>query len=56
VLLVTVETTERVLAEHRLRTLRELAAELTAAVDGVLRGETYVSPVLGCPPDSEGDE
>jgi DNA-binding NarL/FixJ family response regulator len=33
---------------------RTAAADLTAAVDAVLRGETYVSPVLGWRPESEG--
>jgi DNA-binding NarL/FixJ family response regulator len=31
---------------------RTAAADLTAAVDAVLRGETYVSPALGYRPDS----
>jgi DNA-binding NarL/FixJ family response regulator len=30
---------------------RTLAVDLTAAVDAVLRGETYVSPVLGWRPE-----
>src|SRR5262245_12379968 len=35
---------------------RSAAVDLTAAVDAVLRGETYVSPVLGWRPGSEGRE
>jgi DNA-binding NarL/FixJ family response regulator len=35
---------------------RTAAVDLTAAVDAVLRGETYVSPVLGWRPDSPGSE
>ena len=33
---------------------RTAAADLTAAVDAVLRGETYVSPALGWRPEPEG--
>ena len=35
---------------------RTAALDLTAAVDAVLRGETYVSPALGRRPKSEGQE
>jgi DNA-binding NarL/FixJ family response regulator len=35
---------------------RTVGVDLTAAVDAVLRGETYVSPVLGWRSESEGDE
>jgi DNA-binding NarL/FixJ family response regulator len=35
---------------------RTAAGDLTAAVDAVLRGETYVSPGLDWPPGSEADE
>jgi DNA-binding NarL/FixJ family response regulator len=35
---------------------RTAAMDLLPAVDAVLRGETYVSPVLGWRPESEGDE
>ena len=33
---------------------RTVAVDLTAAVDAVLRGETYVSPVVGRRPGSKG--
>jgi DNA-binding NarL/FixJ family response regulator len=35
---------------------RTAAVDLTAAVDAVLRGETYVSPALGQRPKSDGGE
>jgi DNA-binding NarL/FixJ family response regulator len=35
---------------------RTAAGDLLAAVDAVMRGETYVSPTLGWRPDAEGDE
>jgi DNA-binding NarL/FixJ family response regulator len=35
---------------------RTAAADLTAAVDAVLRGETYVSPALGRQSESKPDE
>jgi DNA-binding NarL/FixJ family response regulator len=35
---------------------RTAAVDLIAAVETALRGETYVSPVLGWRPDSEGHE
>jgi DNA-binding NarL/FixJ family response regulator len=35
---------------------RMVAVDLTPAVDAALRGETYVSPVLGWRPELEGDE
>jgi DNA-binding NarL/FixJ family response regulator len=35
---------------------RTAAVDLTAAVDAVLRGETYVSPVLGWRPEVQGHE
>jgi DNA-binding NarL/FixJ family response regulator len=35
---------------------RTAAVDLVAAVDAVLRGETYVSPALGWRPESEGHE
>ena len=35
---------------------RTAAVDLTAAVDAVLRGETYVSPALDWQPDSGADE
>ena len=35
---------------------RTAAVDLTAAVDAVLRGETYVSAVLGWRPESKGGE
>jgi DNA-binding NarL/FixJ family response regulator len=35
---------------------RAAAVDLPAAVDAVLRGETYVSPVVGWRPESEGQE
>ena len=35
---------------------RTAAADLPAAVDAVLRGETYVSPALGWRPEPEGQE
>ena len=35
---------------------RTAAVDLTAAVDAVLRGGTYVSPALGWRPGSEGQE
>jgi len=35
---------------------RTAAADLVAAVDAVFRGETYVSPVLGPRPPSQGRE
>jgi DNA-binding NarL/FixJ family response regulator len=34
---------------------RTAAVDLHAAVDAVLRGETYVSPVLGWRPEVQGD-
>jgi DNA-binding NarL/FixJ family response regulator len=35
---------------------RTAAVDLILAVDAVLRGEIYVSPVLGWRPESEGDQ
>jgi DNA-binding NarL/FixJ family response regulator len=34
---------------------RTAAVDLTVAVDAVLRGETYISPALGCRPEQKGD-
>ena len=35
---------------------RTAAVDLTEAVDAILRGETYVSPVLGWRPEREGHQ
>jgi DNA-binding NarL/FixJ family response regulator len=35
---------------------RTAGADLAAAVDAVLRGETFVSPALGLSPEHEGHE